>query len=53
MSPESMTTKIVEYLSDASIDVKAVLLGLACDVESLRLEIADLKGKLAVYEKAS
>ena len=47
---DSMTTKIVDYLSDPKIEIKAVLLGPACDVEALREEVVQLREKLAVYE---
>ena len=48
MNPESMSSKIVAFLSDTSVDVKAILLGLACDVESL---VATLKEQLAQYKE--
>ena len=51
MNPESMSSKIVAFLSDTSVDVKAILLGLACDVESLREEVATLKEQLAQYKE--
>ncbi len=51
-NPESMTNKIVAYLADESIDVKAVLLGLACDVEALREEVTELKAIMAQYKAA-